>query len=170
MTDQDPRPVWLLDVDGVINVNRPGWGAAPRSGQAYAAGMGLKIRWAPALATRIRELHTAGQVEIRWCTTWCDYADQIERLLALPVLGRAFAGDIFGTAARMAKYAAAKAVVDEGRPLIWTDDEAIPTGPDRADLGDALLIEPKPQVGLQPDDLDRIEQFVAETTSSASET
>jgi len=58
------RPVWLLDVDGVINVARPGWGAAPRSGNAYSAGQAYRMRWAPALVERIRALHRAGSVAL----------------------------------------------------------------------------------------------------------
>jgi hypothetical protein len=61
------RPVWLLDVDGVLNAARPGWGEAPRSGTAYSAGQPFSLRWAPALVARIRELHGRGVVEIRWC-------------------------------------------------------------------------------------------------------
>lgn len=53
-----------------------------------------------------------------------------------------------GEAAKAAKYAAALAVIAEGRPLIWTDDDAIPAGDDRAALGDALLIEPRSRVGI----------------------
>ncbi|GGL41836.1 hypothetical protein GCM10014719_48880 [Planomonospora parontospora subsp. antibiotica] len=63
------RPVWLLDVDGVINVARPGWGDAPRSGTAYSGGGAYRMRWAPALIDRIRALHRAGGVEIRWCSS-----------------------------------------------------------------------------------------------------
>lgn len=44
-------PVWLLDVDGVINANRPGWGAPPRSSRVWSDTdrMSYLIRWAPAL-------------------------------------------------------------------------------------------------------------------------
>jgi hypothetical protein len=157
----DRRPVWLLDVDGVINATRPGWGAAPHHGTARAGDLSFRIRWAPALARRIRTLHKSGLVEIRWCSTWCVYADEIERLLGLPELGRAFDEEINGVAARLAKFTAALAVVAEGRPLIWADDDAIPQGDDRLRLGDALLIEPQRRRGLQPEDMDAIEAFVA---------
>ena len=30
-------PVWLLDVDGVINATRPGWHAAPRRSMVHSA-------------------------------------------------------------------------------------------------------------------------------------
>ncbi|MEU1763329.1 hypothetical protein [Micromonospora sp. NPDC005652] len=81
-------PVWLLDVDGVINASRPGWNAVPWKGYAYDRATEYKIRWAPQLIARIYELHRAGLVEIRWCSTWCAYADQLERLFA----SRRFAG------------------------------------------------------------------------------
>jgi hypothetical protein len=42
-------PVWLLDVDGVINATRPGWGSPPRRASVYADGGDWPMRWAPAL-------------------------------------------------------------------------------------------------------------------------
>jgi hypothetical protein len=158
------KPVWLLDVDGVLNASRPGWGAAPRSGWAYSAGERWRIRWAPALVSRIRTLHRSGRVEIRWCTTWCHDADQIERLLNLPPFDRAWGGQLFGAEASDAKLAAARTVVDTGRPLIWTDDAEVPEeGPLVEELsgdGRGLLIRPKPYKGLQPEHVDAIEAFI----------
>lgn len=170
------RPVWLLDVDGVINAARPGWGAAPRTGTAYSAGCPYRLRWAPALIARIRALHHAGGVDIYWCSTWCGDADQVERLFGLPRLDRAWPDPIDGAAAAVAKLAAARAVLDQGRRLIWTDDEAIPTsGPVHEELtraGRALLIAPAPNRGLQPEHLDAIEAFLdvdpADETSAAA--
>jgi len=167
------RPVWLLDVDGVINVTRPGWGAAPHSGTAHSAGYPYRLRWAPALIARIRALHTAGSVTIRWCSTWCADAAQIERLFGLPRLERCWTDPISSTAAAHAKLAAARAVLDQGRRLIWTDDEVAPTcGPVRDELtrsGRSLLIAPTPNRGLQPEHLETIEEFVAaDATSDAS--
>lgn len=158
---------WLLDVDGVINAARPGWGAAPRRGHAYAIGREWRIRWAPALATRIREIHAAGVVEVVWATTWCPDADQIERLLRLPPLRRAWTDHRHGPAARDAKFAAALTELEAGRRLVWTDDEAIPTDPDRlAQLDGALLIAPEPGRGLQPADVDAIVAFSGHTTAA----
>jgi hypothetical protein len=159
----DP-PVWLLDVDGVINAAKPGWSAAPRRSTACAEGTGWKMRWAPALMDRIRALHASGRVEIRWATTWCAYADQLERMWRLPPLGRAFNEPINGRAAGMAKLAAARAVLADGRRLIWTDDDEVPAPdwPLYAELtadGRALLIRPRGNRGLQPADMDAIEAF-----------
>ncbi len=56
MPTSDDRSLWLLDNDGVLNANRPGWGAAPRYGMAYFRGAGWKQCWAPTLMSRIRVL------------------------------------------------------------------------------------------------------------------
>ncbi|GAT68922.1 hypothetical protein PS9374_04587 [Planomonospora sphaerica] len=159
------RPVWLLDVDGVLNASRPGWGAAPRSGTAYSGGTAYRMRWAPALLDRIRALHRAGGVEIRWCSTWCADADQLERLFALPHLARAWSEHLSATAAAAAKLTAARDVLAHGQRLIWTDDVEVPTcGPVHDELtedGRALLIAPSPGRGLQPGHMAAIETFIS---------
>lgn len=158
------KPVWLLDVDGVLNASRPGWSAAPRIRSAYSAGFEYRIRWAPALLSRIRALQADGRVDIRWCTTWCADAAQLEQMFELPVLARAWAGRLLGEEAAVAKLAAARQVLAEGRWLIWTDDTEVPVhGPVWEELtatGRALLIRPKASLGLQSRDLDAIDAFI----------
>lgn len=158
------RPVWLLDVDGVINAPDPGWGAAPHSDHVYPGGP-RHMCWAPALITRIRALHDSGRVDIRWCSTWCSDADRLEALFGLPRLDRAWYDRLTSTAAAAAKLAAARDILDRDRPLIWTDDTEVPaSGPVHDELtrrGRTLLIAPSPRHGLQPDHLDAIEAFVA---------
>lgn len=162
----DLPPVWLLDVDGVINVTRPRWGTAPHSGTAYADGYAYRMRWAPALIDRIRRLHGTGLVEVRWCTTWCAFADELERLWRLPRLERAFTDPLNGHEAVEAKQAAARMVLADGRRLVWTDDQVVPTPGTRlydeltAD-GRALLIRPSARRGLRSADLEAIEEFAA---------
>lgn len=172
----DPRPVWLLDVDGVLNAAMPGWGETPDQGQAFVHGNRYLLRWAPTLARRIAALHHSGGVEVRWATTWVDHIAQVEQLLHLPPLTTAFGGvDVVDAEASVArKVAAALHVVEvEQRPLIWTDDDAIPDdGPalariDAAGLP-ALLVAPSSRYGLQPEDLDAIDDFLAELTELAS--
>jgi hypothetical protein len=163
------KPVWLLDVDGVLNTVRPGWGGPPRRSLVWSSAdnTSYAIRWAPALLDRVRALHDDGKVEIRWCTTWCPEADRLERLWRLPSLARSLDADPMprGADCWPLKLDAALGVLAEGRRLIWTDDEALPApGPDRDVLttgGRALLIAPRPQRGLQPTDLDLIEKFAA---------
>jgi hypothetical protein len=160
------RPVWLLDVDGVLNASKPGWGGPPITRTAYADQIAFRIRFAPALIKRIRALHTDHLVEVRWATTWVDHIDQITTIMHLPAWQPAFTLTHPNSDADAAKYAAALHVVEtERRPLIWTDDEVIPDDHDPAcrSLRDAgppvLLIRPRPNRGLQPDHLDQIEAF-----------
>lgn len=104
---------------------------------------------------------------VRWCSTWCADAHRLEHLWRLPPLDRAISADPMprGVACGPLKLAAARAVLAEGRRLIWTDDQVLPEpGPLHDDLtsdGRALLIAPRPTRGLQPEDLDRIEAFAA---------
>jgi hypothetical protein len=161
------KPVWLLDVDGVINTIRPGWRAAPRKSLVWsgADNTSYLLRWSPLLIDRIRAVHTDGRVEVRWCTTWCPEAERLESLWRLPALVRALDADPMPRGAQCwpLKLAAAWEVLAEGRRLIWTDDEALPPpGPARDDLtadGRALLIAPRANRGLQPADLHLIEKF-----------
>lgn len=162
-------PVWLLDVDGVVNASKAGWSAEPCKATAYAGGVGYTMRWAPALIDRIRDMHVAGLVEVRWCTTWCAWADQLERLWGLPPLGRAFTEDVNGYEASLAKLAAARQVLADGHRLIWTDDMEVPEPGDvvhdelTAD-GRALLIRPSGRRGLRPEHLDEIEAWAKAAT------
>jgi hypothetical protein len=161
------RPVWLLDVDGVVNTTSPGWGAAPGGSLVWsgADNMSYLLCWAPLLVDRIRALHTGGKVEVRWCTTWCPEAERLEKLWQLPELARALDAEPMprGPECWPLKLAAARDVLAEGRRLIWTDDEALPPpGPDRDELtadGRALLIAPRANRGLQPAELELIEKF-----------
>lgn len=162
----DP-PVWLLDIDGVINIRVSPWHSAPYNGRAYDNGREWKIRWAPQLITRIKALHNAGLVEVRWCTTWCHNVEQMERLFKLPEFGRAFTEELRGFACSEAKLAAARAVLAEGRRLIWTDDVEVPVERQEPTLyaeltadGRALLIRPDERGGLRPEHMDEIEAWI----------
>lgn len=171
----DPRPVWLLDVDGVLNATRPGWGEAPDQGEAFVNGACYSLRWAPALTRRIGALVVSGAVEVRWATTWVDHIMQVERLLRLPRIDTAFRGVTTDEdeAVERKLQAALDVVETERRPLIWTDDDAIPdSGEVLNRLLDGgvpvLLLSPSTGHGLQPDDLDAIDDFLAELTRKAS--
>ena len=164
-----PRPVWLLDVDGVLNASRPGWGKPPVTRVAYADGLGYKIRFAVGLCTWLRRLHAGGRVDIRWATTWVDEIDQIEKAMRLPSWPCAFSLKAPEADGDVEKYRAAIRVVEvERRPLIWTDDAAIPAD---GSLAYARLTAPgvplhiaRPQLnrGLQPADLVAIEAFLSD--------
>lgn len=169
-------PVWLLDVDGVVNARRPAFDAPFAQGHAFVDGVTYRLQWAPALTRYIKSVHKRRQAEVRWATTWVDHIHQVERLLRLPAFRTAFRG--LGTSPAVAaperKLAAALHVVEvERRPLIWTDDDAIPVAGTELDrLQDAevpvLLIAPDSFEGLRPEDLRRIDAFLADVVSAAA--
>jgi hypothetical protein len=95
---------------------------------------------------------------LRWCIT-----------SAPSILGRAPS-----VKAPELKVTAALHVVEvERRPLIWTDDDAIPSaGPQRRRLEAAgmplLFLTPDPLRGLQPGDLTAIDNFLGASYSDAT--
>lgn len=168
-------PVWLLDVDGVLNAARPGWGGPPRRGTASDGHASYPMRWAPPLTERLTALHRAGVVEFRWATTWVDEIAQVADLLRLPTWPVAFSGLSTGVTRPVPeiKAEAALAVVEqEHRPLLWTDDDAIPadgTVIDRLNVAGlpVLLVAPDARTGLQPEHLEAIEAFIARCAERA---
>lgn len=159
-------PVWLLDVDGVVNAFRAGWYAAPSVVQVYsvADAYDYRIRYEPRLVEAIRRIHVSGQATVTWCSTWCSDAAALEHALDLPELPRAFNDPVTGPAASQAKLAAAHRVITSGRRLIWTDDVEVDLHADvcapwAAD-GRALLISPNATRGLRSQHLRRIERFL----------
>jgi hypothetical protein len=154
------KTVWLLDVDGVINSNRPGWGGPPHARMVYPQGRPFRIRWEPELVERIWRLHNSGRVLIWWATSWADHIDWIERSLGLPSFP--LAHPVYGSGlsdVRSSKLEAARGVLECGWRLVWTDDDAIP-GDFALKDPRSLLIRPRPNRGLRPEDLVRIESFV----------
>jgi hypothetical protein len=160
-------PVLLLDIDGCINghPDHAGW-----ESPAVRLPVG-PVYYEPAAVDRIRALHAAGLVEVRWATTWCGYPDQLARLGRLLELDLVLAfgdrppsktwGDL--------KLEAALAVLEDGRPLIWVDDEEaaaarrlFPTIARAERKRRALLVTPVSEYGLRAADLDRIEAFCKE--------
>jgi hypothetical protein len=155
-------PVWLLDVDGVLNADYPAWDEEPARDVATANGWEYPMTWSPSLVERIKGLHDSGLVEVRWSTTWVSHADELERVFGLD-LKLAFPADEYSIS--RAKQGAALRVVDhERRALIWTDDDVVPlVGTLRDYLDDhevpTLLIKPSFSEGLTPTHIDQITAF-----------
>lgn len=170
------RPVWLLDVDGVVNARHPAWDQPYAQGHAFVDGVTYRLQWAPALTRYIKAVHKRRAAEVRWATTWVDHVHQVERLLRLPAFHTAFRG--LGTSPAVSaperKIDAALHVVEvERRPLIWTDDDAIPpAGEVRRRLEEAgvpvLLLAPDPFEGLTPRHLDVIDAFLESAMDQAA--
>jgi hypothetical protein len=165
-----PRPVLLLDIDGVINGHpqRCGWNRPP-----HRIKVGLPVHYEPQVVDRLRALRDV--VELRWCTTWCGLPvlQVLEDRLDL-CLPRAFEHRPMSKTWGDMKVEAAMAVLAEGRRVIWVDDEEAAAGrrlfPEiaRAEReGRALLVCPESELGLQPEHLDAIKAFAGEKTKVA---
>ncbi len=160
------KPVLLLDIDGVINV-RPHIGGWDRPPVRIKAGFPVYLELR--VVDRLRDIHVRGLAEVRWCTTWCGHPalDILERILAVRFL-RAFGDRPMNKTWGDLKVEAALAVLEEGRQLIWVDDDEVDAGrrlypaiAQAADDGRALLVQPDSERGLQPEALDAIEAFAA---------
>ncbi len=173
----DPRPVWLLDVDGVVNTSRNAWSEAPHNAMVTWTGgqgvgpVGYKFHWSPTLLRRIHRVRADGLVELVWCTTWCAEAQRLEAIFKLPRLKRAF--DCYTKSQMDAwnyKVGAADQVLAAGRRLIWTDDDIPTFGPlrDRFTRDDALLITTVARRGLTPEHMNEIEAFARHAHTEAA--
>jgi hypothetical protein len=127
MIAMNGAPVWLLDIDGVLNAVADGpddavwpvdqWVRA----DARCAGSSWPLLAARPVVEFIHRVHRAGLAEIRWHTTWQEDAAGVARALGLPefpVEPCPWFGD------RWWKLLAVERVLHEGRPLLWTDDDA----------------------------------------------
>ena len=175
-------PVWLLDVDGVINKigKKPDPSIWPKdqwsAGTARCADEDWPILWAQPVVEFIRLIHESGRAEVRWHTTWQHEATAIEDLCGLPKLAVAEAPEfdnqaqyaaraILNLLPRWWKLPAALRVVEVvQRPLIWTDDDINPElrDPRRYALDTmggtlpVLPISPNRYTGLTPKHLRQI--------------
>jgi hypothetical protein len=183
----DPVPLWLLDIDGVVNAlgaTLPDdvWPAdqwVQRLVVAEVPGRGL-LRL-PVLAARpvlefVAAVHAARTAEIRWHSTWRAAAiTSLSPALGLPAMPISIAPE--WSSGRVAtpgwwKLPAAQRARATGRRLVWTDDDlGAQSGHGRqqdvlalAELSasaDALLLGPPARTGLRPADLDAIARFIA---------
>jgi hypothetical protein len=133
-------PVWLLDVDGVLNAatKKPDRNVWPLDDWAEGCAHDGRRQWpilfARPVAAFIREVHEQGRAEIRWHTTWQQDAAVVGKLMHLPDFPVAEAPEwhAFLAADRVKLHddewwkigAAVRVVEEEKRPLLWTDDDA----------------------------------------------
>ncbi|MCU1676595.1 MAG: hypothetical protein JWM93_1353, partial [Frankiales bacterium] len=84
-------PLWLLDVDGVVNavtrVPDPSVWHDWQRGSAVADGIEWPIVFSRTVARTVRRLHEERLAEVRWLTTWGEAANEsLRHLLELPQL------------------------------------------------------------------------------------
>lgn len=172
------KPVWFLDVDGVLNAfplpadkgKYKKGKATPFYSDADYSGYTPKytIQFDPTLIARIKALHEEGVVEVVWLTTWGYGANfSLRTLLRLPKFrsaGEMDEPELLGT--KWWKSEALKRFVEaEGvERYVWTDDHlgwylseeeynaVVPQ--------EGLAIKTNEITGLTHEELDRIEEFL----------
>lgn len=177
----DP-PVVLLDVDGVLNAHGPYPGATTKNrrfnalwnckmdrGTASMNGRDWVMKWAHPLMMELVELHEAGAAEFRWASTWNSDIEQLEQLFGLPGWPIAFetAGLHWTEVAKRKRRAADDVREREGRRRIWIDDVEVPHHWELASAamtadGRTLLIRPREEIGMRPEDIEAIKLFCAD--------
>lgn len=177
----DP-PVMLLDVDGVLNAHGPYpgattknrrlnalWGCRMDRGIASMNGRDWVMKWAQPLMAELVSLHEDGAAEVRWASTWNSHIDQLELLFGLPKWPIAFetTGLHWTEVAKRKRRAANDVREREGRRLIWVDDAEVPYHWELAHAamtadGRSLLIRPREEIGLRPEDIEKIRLFCAD--------
>lgn len=157
-------PLLLLDVDGVLSPfgEIPRWRSKclePIATGGYA-GTFLIDR---DVTSRLARMHDSGIVEVEWCTSWeSDARDFLGPFLGAPYpdLHVHYSRDVADTRVWF-KQQAAQTRLDEGRRVVWCDDD-IPSH-DISAIADhprLLAVEPDKGIGLTVDDLDRIDAWV----------
>lgn len=166
-------PIWLLDIDGVLNVmvNRdtlehPHWPTLIKKSVPTQHGVYYDLVMAPEVIDFINTYYAYG-LDIQWATTWQHDANRfVAPAFDLPQMP--VGASAMGLSDYYYKERAALLAIDQGRPLIWTDDDAIRRMV-RMDIEESgvpsLLIEPDPRLGLTPEHLEAITAFVLEHAS-----
>lgn len=174
-SERTRRPVWLLDVDGVLNavsrLSEAMLAAWPGPCWRFERVNGFEIAWSTGVVDFINEVSRQGLAEVLWHTTWgVDAAKLIAPALGLDAFE--VADLVSRTKVRPRgwdgwwKLQAGLDVVDSGRRLIWTDDDLfwerrtveIQLLADRTK--DVLLVHPDTAVGLTPEHLKVILGFI----------
>ncbi|WP_157749562.1 HAD domain-containing protein [Jatrophihabitans sp. GAS493] len=182
-------PVWLLDVDGVVNAtasrgDRTVWPleAWHRDEVTDLDGDVYPVLYADPVLNFLRVVHERGAAEVRWHTTWQHSAPQrLAAALGLPDWPVAVAPEFTDkhdsgyeesgwvpVGARWWKLGAAVRVGEqEGRRLVWTDDDLNaerrwPGSELREYLkrADLLAVSPPSNVGLTPKNLRTVAAFL----------
>lgn len=174
----DQRPVWLLDIDGVLNATSRSvpshiW---PRYTWRQFSAMGNSREWtlrvAQPVVDFVQEMHDSGLVEIRWHTTWQHAAQNVAKELDLPEFPVHEAPEYNSTAWTYSVQGlwwklppAWRVIGEEKRPLIWTDDDIsfLTNKEQLAALkaaGRVLLVEPSSTEGLVQKHLTKIREFI----------
>lgn len=179
------KPVWFIDVDGVINVLPK---AAQKDHEAFYKSwestrvLTYNILYSPELVDELNRLSEF--VEIIWLSTWNGHA----ATLLAPALGlhdfpfamshgtnSSFDLSSQDPAARWWKLnVILEHIKNDQRPFIWTDDDISPEvrkairGRAAFEGIDNLVINPNSNIGLTKSETSMIDQFIQRLTSKGN--
>lgn len=166
------RPVWFLDIDGVIN----SWPKPPEDttwGFKNVEILGYSIWYAPELIEFIDQIHFSGGAEVRWLTTWehranDHFAPAVGLSNRFEVHENPYAWRFGDSGPGWWKADVVERFRQENpdTPIIWTDDDISyyqsfagrALGPD----AEAVVICPLSNEGLTAYHLDLISGFAAD--------
>lgn len=176
------KPLWLLDIDGVINALAmtlptdawPEEAWVQRVVRAQVPGRGpmtLPILAARPVLDFVTAVFGSGRAEIRWHSTWRSAAvTDLAPALGLPPIPLSIAPEWNEPPVETWwKLPAAQRAIATGRRLLWTDDDMAfyrddPTTADALAAldgsGNALLLPVAGGTGLTPADLETIDEFL----------
>lgn len=176
-------PLWLLDIDGVVNAlamglptqvwAEPDWVQRTVVVEVPDRGvMTLPILAARPVLAFVGEVHRSGTAEVRWHSTWRATAvTGLAPVLGLPPIPISVAPEWQQQPDGWWKLPAAQRAVSAGRRLVWTDDDidrwrGDPRAAAALDALDAspdvLLLSVSPATGLTPHNLEQIAAFLEE--------
>lgn len=157
-------PVWLLDVDGVLNFlhDKSAARAWPDAAK-FRSGNGFNICWSPQMLKRIRAIHDTGLAEVRWLTTWGSQANTfLSETFGLPTLEVA-GSPPFLEKSGWWKLDDVRTVHETGVKVVWTDDDIVYSSEALAwleEVGSERIRCVSPTGGLLPEHLDLIETWL----------
>jgi hypothetical protein len=166
------KPLWLLDIDGVINAC-PASGEAPDCWKEWVRKdvVNFAGTWPILIAEEViaflNFVHYADLAEIRWHSTWQEESEQVALAFGLPTFEvQACPEAIRNGTVHWWKFPAVQREARERR-VLWTDDDVrhhlpvIERARLRVDHG-VKIICPDAWQGLTPQDLEDIEVFLKE--------
>lgn len=170
------RPLWLLDIDGVINspVLEPPTEVWPDWIKTKARSYSGTWRIHTAVEVRdfIKHCHETGLAEIRWHSTWQECSNNVGGVVDLPAFPIQDAPEALRSRFSDSPWWKLPAVWREvvtGRPVLWTDDDMdYLTTEQRATLTAAgcKMIQPDGGTGLSPTDLKEIQEYLGQYANS----
>lgn len=169
-TSTSARPLWLLDVDGVLNFVHKDPASQWPDVEQFMSSNGYRISWSPTMLKRIRAVHDRGLAEVRWLTTWEDLANvYLADTFGLPALTVAGCRPFPDSPRDWWKLPHAQTAYATGARIVWTDDDIAYDQPAKdwlSEIGRDRMMAISPRGGLLPEHLDLIEQWLASEVSS----